>query len=116
MNVFAASPEPADYFSIFRFFAHSRDPHPAIRFALILPMASRLMPLSRAGVDVAQTHRFPEFLQSPRQPLADALGVVVGGVAGRGSLCVCRHFFTTGTGQSSVRKGEAGKPAPFARL
>ncbi len=30
-----------------------------------LPMSSRLMPRSRARVDVAQTHRFPEFLQVP---------------------------------------------------
>ena len=30
---------------------------------LILPMDSRLMPLSRARADVAQTHRFPECLQ-----------------------------------------------------
>ncbi len=30
---------------------------------LILPMDSRLMPLSRASTGVAQTHRFPEFLQ-----------------------------------------------------
>jgi len=26
------------------------------------------------------------------------------------------YFFTSGTGQSSVRKGEAGNPAPLARL
>ena len=36
---------------------------------LILPMDSHLLPRSRARVDVAQTHRFPEFLQAPRQPL-----------------------------------------------
>ncbi len=83
---------------------------------LLLPMDWRLMTLSRAALDMAQTHRFPECLQASRQPLPDALGVVVGGVAGRGSLGVCRHFFTSDTGQSSVRKGEAGKPAPFARL
>jgi hypothetical protein len=35
--------------------------------ALILPMDSRLMPRTRARVDIAQTHRFPEFLQAPRQ-------------------------------------------------
>jgi hypothetical protein len=29
-------------------------------------------------VDVAQIHRFPECLQAPRQPLADALGIAVG--------------------------------------
>jgi hypothetical protein len=69
-------------FSNSRFFVRSRDPHPAIRFALILPMDSRLMPLSRARVDAAQSHRFPEFLQATRQPLADALGVVVSGVEG----------------------------------
>ena len=63
-----------------------------------------------------ESHRFPEFLQATRQPLADAFGVVVVVVAGRGSLGVFRHFFTTGTGQSSVRKGEAGNPAPLARL
>ena len=44
---------------------------------LILPMDSRLMPRSRARVDVAQTHRFPEFMQAHRQPFVDALGVVV---------------------------------------
>jgi hypothetical protein len=33
--------------------------------ALILPMDSRLMPRTRAKVDVAQTHRFPKFLPSP---------------------------------------------------
>jgi hypothetical protein len=31
---------------------------------LILPMDSRLLPRSRARVAVAQTHRFPEFLQT----------------------------------------------------
>jgi hypothetical protein len=36
---------------------------------LILPMDSRLMHRSRARVVVAQTHRFPAFLQAPRQPL-----------------------------------------------
>jgi hypothetical protein len=38
---------------------------------LILPMNFRLMPRSRAREDVAQTHRFPEFLQAPRQPVRD---------------------------------------------
>jgi hypothetical protein len=32
---------------------------------LFLPMDSRLIPLSRAVAVVAQTHRFPEFLQVP---------------------------------------------------
>ena len=45
-------------------------------------MDSRLLPLSRAGADAAKSQRFPEFQQSPRQPLADALGVVVGGGEG----------------------------------
>ncbi|MDH4453599.1 MAG: hypothetical protein QE570_10530 [Verrucomicrobiota bacterium] len=45
----------------------------AMKLPSILPMDSRLMPLSRARVDVAQTHRFPEFQQAPR-PLADVLG------------------------------------------
>jgi hypothetical protein len=39
---------------------------------LILPMDSRLMPRSRARVDVAQTHRFPEFQQAPRQTACQA--------------------------------------------
>jgi hypothetical protein len=39
---------------------------------LILPMDSRLMPLSRAKADVAQSHRFPEFLQAPRQTACQA--------------------------------------------
>ena len=30
------------------------------------------MPRSRARVDVAQTHRFPEFLQAPRQTAGQA--------------------------------------------
>jgi hypothetical protein len=34
---------------------------------------SRLMQLSRARVDVAQTHRFPEFLQAPRQTACQAV-------------------------------------------
>ena len=56
---------------------------------LILPLDSRLMTLSRARVDVAQTHRFPEFLQAPRQALGDVLGVVVGGELGnRASLII----------------------------
>jgi hypothetical protein len=50
---------------------------------LILPMHSRLMPRSRARVDVAQTHRFLEFLKPTRQPLADAFGVVMGVVVVR---------------------------------
>ncbi len=33
----------------------------------ILPMDSRRLPRSRARVEVAQRHRFPEFLQAPRQ-------------------------------------------------
>jgi len=33
-----------------------------MKLPLILPMDSRLLPRSRARVDVAQTHRFPEFL------------------------------------------------------
>ena len=77
MNLFAVPPEPA-VFLIFRFFVRSRDPHPAIHFTLILPMDSRLMALSRARVDAAQTDRLPEFLKPTRQPVADALGVVVG--------------------------------------
>jgi hypothetical protein len=36
---------------------------------LLLPMDSRLMPRTGAKGNVAQPHRFPEFLQSPRQPL-----------------------------------------------
>jgi hypothetical protein len=43
--------------------------------AFDLPMDSRLMPLSGARVDVAQTHRFPEFLQAPRQPVRDIWAV-----------------------------------------
>jgi hypothetical protein len=39
---------------------------------LILPKDSRLLPLSRAGVDVAQTHRFPEFLQASWQTACQA--------------------------------------------
>jgi hypothetical protein len=34
---------------------------------------SRLMQLSRARVDVAQTHRFPEFLQAPRHTACQAV-------------------------------------------
>jgi hypothetical protein len=34
---------------------------------------ARRMPRSRAGVDVDQTHRFPEFLQAPRQSNQDSL-------------------------------------------
>ena len=34
-----------------------------MKLPLTLPMDSRLMPRSRARVGVAQTHRFPEFLQ-----------------------------------------------------
>jgi hypothetical protein len=63
-----------------------------------------------------ETGSFAKLLQAPRQPLADALGVVMGVMVVRRSLCVCRHFFTAGTGQPSVRKGEAGRPAPLARL
>jgi hypothetical protein len=51
---------------------------------LILPMDSLLMPRSRARLDVAQSHRFREFLQATRQRLTDALGVVV-------SFVVVRH-------------------------
>jgi hypothetical protein len=40
---------------------------------LNLPMDSRLMPHSRARVDVAQTHRFPEFLPAPRQTACQAV-------------------------------------------
>lgn len=40
-----------------------------MKAALILPMDSRQMPLSRVRADAAQTHRFPEFLQAPRYPL-----------------------------------------------
>jgi hypothetical protein len=36
---------------------------------------ARLMPPSRARVDVAQTHRFPEFLQAARQPVRDIWAV-----------------------------------------
>jgi hypothetical protein len=39
---------------------------------------SAMKPLSRARPKVAQPNRFPEFLQAPRQPLADALGLVLG--------------------------------------
>jgi len=49
-----------------------------LKSPLLLPMDSRLMPRSQARVDATQTHRFPEFLQTPRQPLADAFGIVVG--------------------------------------
>ena len=49
-----------------------------LKSPLLLPMAFQLLPHSQARVDVAQTHRFPEFLQAPRQPLADAFGIVVG--------------------------------------
>jgi hypothetical protein len=41
---------------------------------LIQPLNSRLMPL-RARVDVAQIHRFPEFLQVPWQPVRDIWAV-----------------------------------------
>jgi len=41
-------------------------------------MDFRLMPRSLSRVEVVQTHRFREFLQAPRQPLAYALGVFVG--------------------------------------
>jgi hypothetical protein len=37
---------------------------------------TRLMP-PRARVDVAQTHRFPEFLNAPRHLLADVLPMFV---------------------------------------
>ena len=39
---------------------------------LILPMVSRLMPRSRAKVDAAQTHRFPECLPAPRHTACHA--------------------------------------------
>jgi hypothetical protein len=70
---------------------------------LILPMDSRLLPLSRARVDVAQSHGFLEFLKAPRQAACQAvlkgvkrmdwgsLGVM--GVPGTGegfSAIVCR--------------------------
>jgi hypothetical protein len=70
---------------------------------LTLPMDSRLMPRSRVRVDVAQAHRFPEFLQAPRQTACQAvwkgvkrmdwgsLGIM--GAAGTGegfSAIVCR--------------------------
>ena len=38
---------------------------------LILPMDSRLMSRSGARVNVAQTHRFPEFLMPTGQALAN---------------------------------------------
>jgi len=40
---------------------------------LIMPMDSRLMPRSRARVNDAQTHRFPEFLQAPRLAACQAV-------------------------------------------
>jgi hypothetical protein len=43
-----------------------------------MPKDSLLVPRSRARVDVAQTHRLPECLPEPRQPLEDTLDVVVG--------------------------------------
>jgi hypothetical protein len=45
---------------------------------LILPMDSRLMPRSGARVDAAQTHRFPEFLNAPKQPHRDGLKSIMG--------------------------------------
>jgi hypothetical protein len=62
---------------------------------VILPLDSRMMRSSRTGVNIAQTHRFPEFLQAPRQPLADALGVIVRVVVVRrsrhGNSCCVDH-------------------------
>jgi hypothetical protein len=44
----------------------------AMKPPLTLPMDFRLMPRSQAGVNIAQTHCFPEFLQAPRQTACQA--------------------------------------------
>ena len=74
----------------------------------ILPMDSRLMPRSRARADAAQTHRFQEFLQAPRQPGCQAdfkkkqakvrMGFIVGAVAGLILFCLLGSFRANGAG------------------
>jgi hypothetical protein len=88
-----------------------------IKPPLILQMDSRLLPRSRARADVAQTHRFPEFLQAPRQTACQAL---LKGVKRMdwGSLGV---MGAAGTGEASppsfvLRRGKPltpGSPAPL---
>jgi hypothetical protein len=77
-------------------------------------MDSRRMPRSRAKADVAQTHRFPEFQQAPRQTACQAvfkgvkrmdwgsLGVMGAAVAGLILFRLLGSFRANGAGLHGV--------------